>query len=173
MEHESIHVVKIFSDVVSVSFLVSIFIIIKVAGKPFKRGFDCNDFSVNMKFKDSTVTNTHLILVATLMPVLVLLATELARYLLHRFEMFNSSGVIIKNGLSSEPVGERNKPNYAVKVRLFGRDLFSVREEIFNLYINLGSFLFGLASTADITDFAKLVVGRLRPNFLGWFFIRL
>ncbi len=163
MEPEAVHIVKLFSDIISVISLVAIFIIIKLVGKPYKRGIDCNDFSVNMTYKDSTVTNFHLILISTVMPIVFLLITELVRYLLKKFDLMNIND---KSGDSEESNGTNNKRKY-VKIRLFNRDLIKIREEFFNVYVNVGSFFFGLAATADITDFGKIIVGRLRPNFLG------
>jgi hypothetical protein len=168
MEPEPVHIVKLFSDIISVIFLVAIFVIIKLAGKPYKRGIDCNDFSVNMTYKDSTVTNFHLILISAVMPIVFLLITEIVRYLLKKFNFININD---KNG--DESPNGTNKNRQYVKLRLFNRDLIKIREEFFNVYVNVGSFFFGLAATADITDFGKIIVGRLRPNFLGKLFILL
>ena len=162
MEPEPVHLVKLFSDIISVLALVAIFIIIKLAGKPYKRGIDCNDFSVNMTYKDSTVTNLHLILISAVMPIVFLLITELVRFLLKKFDFINNND---KSGDESPNGTKKNKQ--LVKVRLFNRDVIKIREEFFNVYVNVGSFFFGLAATADITDFGKIIVGRLRPNFLG------
>ena len=43
----------------------------------------------------------------------------------------------------------------------------SLPEELGNLYVNCGAYFVGLMATAVLTDFVKIVIGRLRPNFLA------
>lgn len=111
-------------------------------------GFYCNDFSVNLEFKKSTVTNLHLIIISSVFPIVSLLFIELLR-----------SCSILRNNRNSKLI------NYSVS---FGsRKIIKVPEQIGNLYANIGYFLFGLLFTNLITNVGKLTIGRLRPNFLS------
>ncbi|CAF0799989.1 unnamed protein product [Brachionus calyciflorus] len=145
--NEPVHWLKILFDTCSVSALFLTFHLIKHFIKPFKSSFYCNDFSVNMPFRPSTVTNFHLILISLVLPFLVIISTEIFKALHIKSQMKKKSTIFI------------------YKVNFFSK-ILQFPEQIGNLYINCGSFFFGLVATAVITDFGKVIVGRLRPNFM-------
>lgn len=145
---DTVHWLKVGFDFVSTGTMLAFFFLIKYVGKPIKSGFYCNDFSINMPFKSSTVTNLYLILISLVMPFVLIALTELVRYLHARFSLKSTHS------------------SYVYKIKLFRKILIQVPEQIGNFYVNFGSFFFGLAVTVVITDFTKILVGRLRPNFL-------
>jgi phosphatidate phosphatase len=148
---EPVSFLKIIFDVLVIVALLVIFECIKLFGTPFRSSFYCNDFSVNMPFKKSTVSNLALIFISLIMPFFIILATELFSFL---FDKYSSSAK------------SQSRARCAYKVKLFKIN-FQFPQEIGNLYRNFGSFFFGLALTANLTDLIKVIVGRLRPNFLS------
>ena len=144
----SVHYLKIFFDLLVLAILLAIFCVIKYLGKPFKSSFYCNDFSINMPYKDSTVSNLHLVIIS-FFPVLVILLTEIIKLVYARINLKSKSAT-----------------TSVYKLKLFGRNVASIPSYIGDLYNEIGTYLFGLLVTADLTDFSKIVVGRLRPNFL-------
>jgi phosphatidate phosphatase len=146
---ESVHVLKIVFDVFTLLVLLGFFCIIKYVSTPFKSYFLCNDFSVNMPFRESTVSNALLIVISLVMPLLLILTTELTKYLWAKVQP-----------------SQLNRPKHVYKLRLSKNRVVNVPGHLGDLYINCGAFLFGCFVTADLTDFAKVLAGRLRPNFL-------
>lgn len=142
-----VHWLKLGLDLTSCLVLFIIFQSLKIFAKPFKSSFYCNDYSIAMPFKNSTVTNGNLILIAGVFPFILIAGTELIRSLYAR--KFPTSTT-----------------RFVYKIRCLDRRILDVSEQFGNLYINCGAFFFGLASVAIITDFVKVLVGRLRPNFL-------
>jgi phosphatidate phosphatase len=148
---EPVSFLKITFDILVIAALLVIFECIKLFGTPFKSSFYCNDFSVNMPFKKSTVSNLALIFFSLIMPFFIMLATELFSFL---FNKYSSSGK------------SQSRARLAYQVKFIKMN-FQLPQEIGNLYRNFGSFFFGLALTANLTDLIKIIVGRLRPNFLS------
>jgi phosphatidate phosphatase len=146
---QPVHWLKIGFDLTSCFLLFIFFQSLKIFATPFKSSFYCNDYSINMPFKRSTVTNGNLILIGVVFPFVLLAATELVRSLYVR--RFPSPATATR---------------FVYKIRCLDRRVLDVTEQFGNLYVNCGAFFFGLASVACITDFVKVVVGRLRPNFL-------
>lgn len=117
---------------------------------PFQEsGFYCNDYSVNYDFKKSTVTNLHLILLSLVFPLIVICLAELIRTIVFHRKLKN------KNYQSS------------FKLMISKEKSLIIPEQIGNIYVNIGYFLFGLLATNLITNTGKLTIGRLRPNFLS------
>lgn len=149
MNHnEAVHWLKLVFDIGSVLMLFFSFQVIKSFLKPFKSSFYCNDYTVNMPFKPSTVTNFHLILLSLVLPLMIIIATEIFKTIFVPNSRHKKKSIII------------------YKVKFLKQKILQFPEQIGNLYISCGSFFFGLLSTAVITDFGKVIVGRLRPNFI-------
>ena len=144
---EPVNIIKILFDLCSVVLLFAVAQGIKFIAKPFKSGFYCDDYSVNHPFKSSTVSNVNLVLIAVIFPLTLLTVTEFARLAYARLD----------SGSSKRSV---------YKVR-FGQSVRDVPEHLGNIYINCGCFMFGLVATSILTDLGKVVIGRLRPNFLS------
>ncbi|KAK4311591.1 hypothetical protein Pmani_016919 [Petrolisthes manimaculis] len=105
-------------------------------GKPFERGFHCDDQSLRYPYKDSTIHTAVLYVVGTSLPGFSMLGLEYWR-------------------CRTESVGQQ------VSVR--GR---SLPPFIWAWYSTIGTFLFGCACSQLLTDVAKYSIGRLRPHFL-------
>ena len=147
-QNEPVHWLKILFDCCSVVILFSTFQFIKVFIKPFKSSFYCNDYSINMPFKSSTVTNFQLILLSLVLPFVVIISTEILRTICANKSMKKKQAIVI------------------YKVKFIRQRILQFPEQIGNIYINCGSFFFGLVATAVLTDLGKVIVGRLRPNFI-------
>jgi len=132
---------------ISVLFAVQQILTSSLVKPNLETGFYCNDFSVNLEFKKSTVTNLHLIIISLVFPIVSILFIELLR-----------SCFMFRNKNSNLPI---------YLVSLSSQKTIRVPEQIGNLYANIGYFLFGLLFTNLITNVGKLTIGRLRPNFLS------
>ncbi|CAK9814179.1 Putative phosphatidate phosphatase [Anthophora plagiata] len=105
-------------------------------GKPYKRGFFCNDESLYHPFHASTVTSAMLYVVGLFLPICTMIAGE---YLHAKYYKPDSSKI------------------------LFGYD---IPPWMWSAYEKIGVFGFGAATTVLITDIAKYTIGRLRPHFM-------
>lgn len=105
-------------------------------GKPYKRGFFCNDESLMHPYHSSTVTSAMLYVTGLFLPICTMIAGE---YLYRRKYSTESSKV------------------------LFG---YTIPPWLWMAYIKVGTFGFGAATTVLVTDIAKYTIGRLRPHFL-------
>ncbi|XP_066967222.1 putative phosphatidate phosphatase isoform X4 [Macrobrachium rosenbergii] len=111
-------------------------LVLFLVGKPYERGFNCDDQSLRYPYKDSTVHTLVLYFVGTGLPAIAISLLEWSR-------------------TRRESVG---KP-----VKLCGRNLHSW---FWAAYCSVGTFLFGCACSQLTTDIAKYTVGRLRPHFV-------
>jgi phosphatidate phosphatase len=109
-----------------------------LVGDPYKRGFFCDDESLMHPFHDSTVRNWMLYIVGLILPIGVMLITEILRWKLD--------------------IDTDNK------LTLFNR---SVPIWVQNAYRYIGIFGFGAACSQLLTDIAKYQIGRLRPHFFS------
>ncbi|XP_012148191.1 wunen isoform X1 [Megachile rotundata] len=105
-------------------------------GKPYKRGFFCNDESLYHPFHTSTVTSGMLYVVGLLLPIFTMLIGE---YFYARHCNIDSTKI------------------------LFG---YNIPPWIWNAYEKIGVFGFGAAVNVLSTDVAKYTIGRLRPHFM-------
>lgn len=137
------------SDLITLSILFVIFLVIKYVGIPFKSSFLCDDFSINMPKKESTVPNNLLVLISFAFPIVFILLTQAAKAVFEKY--------IAKT---------RDNQSTPYTIRLSASRKRPVPRPLGDLYFNLVAFLFGCLVTVDLTDLAKVVVGRLRPNFL-------
>lgn len=114
-------------------------LILFLAGKPFKRGFFCDDESLRYPYRDSTVTSPMLYAYGILIPITVMVVLEGTRARMRVHETVITS----KKLLLRWPVPP------ALQV----------------LYVMICVFLMGAATSQLITDIAKYTIGRLRPHF--------
>lgn len=116
----------------------------KLAVPPYRRGFYCDDDSINKPYKDSTVPSSVLYSVGYALAFLVAAVTEWYNYRhKKRSGMESCDEVYFKLG----PV-----------------KLNSLLIQLLRLYL---SFAFGGLITVFVTDVGKYTVGRLRPHFLS------
>jgi phosphatidate phosphatase len=145
---DQIRLTRILYDIALLIFLLSLLIYTKYFLKPFNSGFYCNDFSINLVYKSSTVTNTVLQIIAIVIPFVFISFTEVFR--------------TIHMKLKHSSLRLRNK--YTILV--CKNKSFELPEQIGNILINYIAYLFGLLCNANLTNIGKKVIGRLRPNFL-------
>ena len=145
---DSIDCVKFLCDFLFMTVLGCIFLYMKYFLKPFLNGFYCDDLSINMPFKKSTVTNLMLVIISTGLPLLIFILTELVR-------TFNMKSKQQRVQLSNK-----------YKLKLFSHRTFEISEQVGNIVINYTHYLIGLLINSNLTLIGKKTVGRLRPNFL-------
>lgn len=108
-------------------------------GRPFKRGFFCGDESLMYPHRGSTVTSAMLYSYGALIPITVMIVVEAVRARLH----------------VPETIATSKKPFLG----------WTVPVPLQVLYVFIGVFLLGAATSQLITDIAKYTIGRLRPHF--------
>ena len=113
-------------------------------GKPYKRGFFCNDESIQKPYKDSTVPTATAAAVGFALSFVVIVITEL--YVKHQNNL---------NRISSSPVSSS-----------FGCFSAKIPEVIKTILWVICADLFGAALNQFVTDVGKYSLGRLRPHFL-------
>jgi len=147
----TVHWVKIVLNALLTVILLTILVVLEKYVQPFQSGFYCNDFSINMKYKSSTVNNSLLVVVS-------LLGTGI---LIFMSEIFNNSHIKLNRVFVYSP-----KNPSMFKIRLFNRQVIEIREHIGNFYVNYGFFIIGFLLNTIVTLIGKKTIGRLRPNFL-------
>ena len=117
-----------------------------LSGKPFRRGFYCDDTSIRYPYKDSTISSLLLYFYGTGIPFITIITVEFIRF---------SRGVGGTSRLvpTRNPAGQRNWTNLIN----FG----------WIAYNELIVFLFGALASQFLTDIAKYSIGRLRPHFIS------
>lgn len=111
----------------------------KKFGKPYKRGFFCNDQSLMHPFKESTIKNWMLYFIGLVIPLCVIIIVELV--------------------LSQKEESEESEPYVVLGMEIPGW--------LVQCYKKIGIFAFGAAVAQLATDIAKYSIGRLRPHFIA------
>lgn len=142
---------KLLIDLVVILAVGVLFLVLKFVIHPSKTGFYCNDYSVNMPFKNSTVSSFLLFIISFLVPCLFIIANEVGRGLY----------AVVKKGVSSAG-STINK----YRIVLPNRREIQISESVGNIFVNLLYFSFGHLCNSSITLIGKKTIGRLRPNFL-------
>jgi phosphatidate phosphatase len=142
---EPVHFIKIGSDILILLVTIAAWILVHFVLPIRKSGFKCDDYSISLPYLDSTVTNLMLILICTVIPTIVICGTELTRKYY-------------------PAVRHRNK--YVYKIKMLKNSLINIPEILGNIYINLGSYMFGLLVVQFLTNLAKYTIGRLRPHYI-------
>lgn len=148
---DTVHWVKIALNTCITVFLVIILYVIQVYIKPFQSGFYCNDFTINMKYSESTVNNEVLVGISCISTFILVLFTE----------FINKTHVKLNRNFVFLP---KNSTNY--KLKLFNQRVVEIKEYIGNIYIIYGFFIIGHLLNTLVTLIGKKTIGRLRPNFL-------
>ncbi|XP_075215662.1 putative phosphatidate phosphatase isoform X2 [Lycorma delicatula] len=138
MDEETKYVVrKVVIDVVCLFLVGFPVLIFYLFAHPYKRGFFCDDYSIRLPLKDSTVSNVTLYIVGLGLPITVMLLLELVIY--------------------------RRTRNHTVH-SAFG---YRIHPWLWRCYCVIGVFGFGAACSQLTTDFGKYIIGRLRPHFIA------
>ncbi|XP_043279305.1 putative phosphatidate phosphatase isoform X2 [Venturia canescens] len=127
---------KVLIDVCCVAIVGIAVLMFFLFGKPYERGFFCNDESLYHMFKTSTVTSPMLYAVGIFLPICTMVAGE--------YFYWKRSGA-----QSSFMMLGKVVPYWVAMV-----------------YNKIGLFGYGAATTALATDIAKYTIGRLRPHFM-------
>lgn len=146
---DPIHINKILYDIVLLVIMFVAFIFLKYLINPFQTGFYCDDYSINMEYKESTVSNSVLIVLILPVPFLFMVCTEIMRTIYMKFK--------------------RSKLSLHNKYRIIVKKtkIIHLNEQFGNLLINFAAYSFGLLCNLIITLVGKKTIGRLRPNFLS------
>ncbi|XP_053638227.1 putative phosphatidate phosphatase isoform X2 [Cherax quadricarinatus] len=134
---DSKYVVRIVVDVLLLSIVAIPILLFFLLGKPYERGFNCDDESLRYPYKDSTVSTGVLYVVGMFLPAISMCLLELWR-------------------IRSEAVG---KPLLSCSRK--------TSSWFWASYTTVGTFLFGCACSQLSTDIAKYSIGRLRPHFVS------
>jgi len=113
-------------------------------GKPYKRGFFCNDEDIQKPYKKSTITTVTGMTVGFALVFVVVLGTELLLNHLRRT-------CRVRNDPDSNSGGSHSS---------------KIPPVILSILWVLCTCLFGLAMNQILTDVGKYSIGRLRPHFL-------
>ncbi len=109
-------------------------------GKPYKRGFFCNDESIKKPYKDSTISSALAVAVGAAVSLVVIIITELT-------------------------LKHQRKGQYATSesTKCFSYNIpKAITTIIWFIYVDI----YGAALNTFITDVGKYSLGRLRPHFL-------
>ncbi|XP_071549441.1 putative phosphatidate phosphatase isoform X2 [Panulirus ornatus] len=134
---ESKYIIRIIVDFTLLCTVAIPILLFFLLGKPFERGFNCDDESLRYPYKDSTVSTGVLYVVGMFLPAISMCLLEWWR-------------------VRQEAVGK--------SIFVFNREASSW---FWASYTTIGTFLFGCACSQLSTDIAKYSVGRLRPHFVS------
>ena len=151
---DSINISNFIFDSISFCVVLLMFFYLKYVQKPYETGFYCSDQTIALPFKNSTVTNRVLMLIALVLPLIFFLITEIVRTIYMKRKIVSQS--------TSSSLYLRNK----YKIRISKNKIIELPEQIGNIFINYYNYLFGLIICANLTNIGKHSIGRLRPNFL-------
>ncbi|XP_003744847.1 putative phosphatidate phosphatase isoform X2 [Galendromus occidentalis] len=110
-------------------------------GRPYKRGFFCDDESLRHPYHDSTVTSSVLYAYGFTLPIFTIILVE----------------TITSRSDVTGILPQFDKPFLTYKVPNL----------VQSIYHNIWPFLMGAAVQQMVTDIAKYTIGRLRPHFIA------
>lgn len=135
------HVVIVINTILCVAFLFGLLAFF-LAGKPYVRGFYCNDQTISKPFIHSTIPSVTLVIISVAMLVVAILVIEFTiHYTERKPKSTNGKGGCVSRTIK-HPVFRRFVEVFAAYVLCVGAQQFAV-------------------------DIGKYTVGRLRPHFLS------
>ncbi|CAD6195264.1 unnamed protein product [Caenorhabditis auriculariae] len=140
-ENNTIRLGRVICDFIVLLFVAAPLLIFHEWVVPYKRGFYCDDETIRYPYRPSTVTRQMLIVVGLLIPILLILATELFR------------------AIAWERKYEGQFKTYHVRNH-------SVHRLLVRLYCFIGYFFVGVCFNQLMVDIAKYTIGRQRPHFM-------
>lgn len=114
-------------------------------GKPFLRGFQCDDESIRYPYKDSTISSGVCYSIGSGLNIFLILLVEYLNLADSNKDVQNAS---------------------ALEIASRGNDKLQVKVYLWNVYCRLLVWFFGAISSELITDITKFTAGRLRPHFI-------
>lgn len=130
--------VKIFLDIGCLAVIGIPLLCLYFSGRPFHRGFYCDDTSIRYPYKESTVSSGLLYTFGIGIPVIIISAAELVRF--------------------TNSVGDLRW--------LTGSNNAQLMNFLWITYNELIVWAFGALASQFCTDIAKYSIGRLRPHFI-------
>lgn len=130
-------------DIICILSFVLAIILFAAVGKPYKRGFFCNDESIKKPYKDSTVSTAMAIAVGAAISLVVIVVTELLLNHQRCGKVFASDQ-------------QQNSSGCCLKVPPV------IKMILWVTFVDM----YGAAMNTCITDVGKYTLGRLRPHFL-------
>jgi len=115
-------------------------------GKPYERGFNCDDESIRYPYKDNTISSAVNYIYSTTIPIITVIIIESVYHYKKQ-----KTGQIGRNSQS---------------ISLQGCDESTKYDLIWQIYCRLVPFAFGALISQVTTDIAKYSIGRLRPHFI-------
>ncbi|XP_071439605.1 putative phosphatidate phosphatase [Hetaerina americana] len=137
---------KVVFDFICLCLVAFPIILFFLFGKPYKRGFFCDDESLRHPFHESTVTETTLYIVGLFLPVAAMTAVECCRH------HYKKQRFLVDGELIVRPYN------------VFG---YKINPWVWEAYKAIGVFGFGAACSQLTTDIGKYTIGRLRPHFFA------
>ncbi|XP_067003182.2 putative phosphatidate phosphatase [Anabrus simplex] len=136
MDKESRYILrKVIMDFICLFVVAFPILLFYFFGKPYERGFFCDDESLRHPFKSSTITSAMLYVIGMFLPIMSFLTVEYVQF---------------------------RRSNGQVARMFLGR---TIHPWLWNCYKVIGIFGFGVACSHLTTDIAKYSIGRLRPHF--------
>ncbi|CAD5121879.1 DgyrCDS10341 [Dimorphilus gyrociliatus] len=134
---------KVVIDIIIAVVLIIPSIVFKATGKPFHRGFFCDDESIRRPFKSDTISTPVLFIVGGGLPFFGIIINEV--FLRNITKIRRSATTVSKYALclgKSTPI------------------------ILLTLYVYIAPFVFGCVICQCSTDIGKYMIGRLRPHFI-------
>lgn len=133
-------IIKTCLDVICVAVVGFPLLILYLIGKPYTRGFFCNDESIRYPYLKDTISNMWLNIICISSPIIVISIGETIIYR-KKIECQSKNQFIIHK--------------------------YQISPLIVLLYKQIGIFLFGACISMILTDVGKYSIGRLRPHFIA------
>ena len=133
---------------------------------PYQRGIDCDDKSISYPYRRDTISHGAMAAVTITCSIVIVSCKVLLNSNINTFDLTffpNLSEKLIWSLFSAQiTTGEA----YLVHTkRLHSNSQFN--QYLSALYKVVGTFLFGASVSQSLTDMAKFIIGRPRPNFLS------
>nr|CAH0101380.1 unnamed protein product [Daphnia galeata] len=144
---DSVQIRRVVIDFICLAIVWLPALIWHLMGKPFQRGFYCDDTSIRYPYKDSTINDIELICYSLGVPILLIITAEIVRWK----NKSKWKGVIHERNSAAKNISSSTARIPPVVVKII--HLIAI-------------FLFGEGCSQLIIDLGKYSVGRLRPHFL-------
>lgn len=142
MEKTELSTSRILCDFIVLALLASPLLIFQLFLTPHKRGFFCDDESIRYPYHESTVSRRKLGIFGVLIPIFLIIATELIRYF-------------------------HWEKNCHFRFVSYQYRKWSVNRLLVRIYVFIGYFLVGACFNQLMVDIAKYTIGRQRPHFIA------
>lgn len=136
---------KVLFDLVALTILLIAWLLMYIIMPVSKNGFLCNDYSISMPYKSPTVSDTMLVLICLITPIVLICSTEI----IQAFYQLS-----------------KGREQFMYKIKVCKNIVINVPEVLGNIYINIVTCAFGQFVVNFLSEYTKYRVGRLRPHYL-------